>query len=59
MYSMVFLKNKFINLLFIFGCIGSLFLRPLEGGGPGGDYFTLRLCGLLIAVASLAVEHGS
>ena len=30
-----FLINLFINLLFIFGCIGSLFLRPLEGGGGG------------------------
>ena len=38
--------------IFIFGCIGSLLSLVAESGGHSS------LCGLLIAVASPAAEHG-
>ena len=44
--------------LFIFGCIGSLFLRAaFSSCGKWGLVF-VAVCGLLIAVASLVAELG-
>ena len=56
-YSFFFLINLFIHL-FIFGCVGSLWLcAALSSCGERGLLF-VAVRGLLIAVASLVVEHG-
>ena len=48
----------FIYLLFIFDCIGSSLLRvAFSSCGERGLLF-VAVCRLLIAVASLVVEHG-
>ena len=51
------LKKKLINYLFILGCIGSLLLHAgfLQLQRAGATL--VAVCGLLIAVASLVVEH--
>ena len=55
--SLLFL-NKFIYLLFIFGCIGSSLLHAaFSSCGERGLLF-VAVRGLLIAVASLVAEHG-
>ena len=53
----LFKINLFIHL-FIFGCVGSLRLRAaFSSCGERGLLF-VAVRGLLIAVASLVVEHG-
>ena len=55
----LFFLNKFIYFIyFTFGCIGSSLLRAgfLSCGERGLLFVAVR--GLLIAVASLVVEHG-
>ena len=48
---------KFI-CLFIFGYAGSLLLHGLFSNWGEQSLLSVVLCGLLIAVASLIVEHG-
>ena len=43
--------------LFIFGCVGSSFARAFSSCGERGLLFVAAR-GLLIAVASVAAEHG-
>ena len=50
----LFFLRKFY--LFIFGCVGSVAVRGLSLVAASGGCSSLR--GLLIAVASLSVEHG-
>ena len=57
---MVVIVRVFLNLfiyLFIFGCIGSSLHAAFSGCGERGLLFVVER-GLLIAVASLVVEHG-
>ena len=42
----------------IFGCVGSSLLRGLSLVAASGGYSLFAVCGLLIEVASLVVEHG-
>ena len=50
--------NLFILFILIFGCVGSLLLRgAFSSCGEQGLLF-VAVRGLLIAVASLVVEHG-
>ena len=49
-----FVSFCFFKYLFIFGCAESLLLCM----GLLGGYIRVAVCGLLTAVASLAVEHG-
>ena len=44
--------------LFIFGCVGSLLLHMGFSSCKEQGLPFLVVCGLLIAVASLVVEHG-
>ena len=54
----IFLKNKFICLFFIFGCVGSLLLCVgFSSCGERGLLF-VAVRGRLIVVASLVAEHG-
>ena len=52
-----FLK-KLINLLFIFGCVGSLLLRAAFSSCKEQGLLFVAVRGLLIAVASPVAEHG-
>ena len=52
-----FFKNLFM-CLFIFGCVGSSLLRGLFSSCGEQGLLFIVVHGLLIAVASLVVEHG-
>ena len=49
-------EDIFFYYLFIFGCTGSLSLRPFPGCSEHGLLFVL-VCELVNAVASLVAEH--
>ena len=53
----LFKKCNFVYL-FIFGCAGSLFVQGLSLVVASRGYSLVAGCGLLMAVASLVVEHG-
>ena len=44
--------------LFIFGCAGSSLLRGLSLVAVSRGYCLVVMCGLLVAMPSLVVEHG-
>ena len=56
----IFLKDGFLkNKLFIYlGCAGPSLLRGLSLVVVSRGYSLVVMCGLLIVVASLVVEHG-
>ena len=57
----VLVRLFFFNLLiyyYFLAALGLCFFAPWREGGLGEATFTLRLRGLLIAVASLVAEHG-
>ena len=59
MAELFFVFCGFLNLLFIFGCIESSLLRVgILWFRRAGSTLRCGACSLLIAVASLAVEHG-
>ena len=51
------LWKTFLIILFIFGCAGSLLLHGLSLAVAGQGYSLVVVCGLLIVVASIVVEH--
>ena len=58
-YSISFFKNKFIYLIYLFLAVLGLHCCAwaFSSCGERGLLF-VAVCGLLIAVASLVVEHG-
>ena len=51
------LWKTFLVILFIFGCAGSLWLHGLSLVVAGRVFSLIAVCGLLIVVASVGVEH--
>ena len=51
------LWKTFLIILFIFGCAGSLLLHGLSLAVADQGYSLVVVCGLLIVVASIVVEH--
>ena len=51
------IKRKMYFYFFIFGCVGSCCVRAFSSCGERGLLF-VAVCGLLIALASPAAEHG-
>ena len=49
----------FVNYLLIFGCAGSSLLTGFSLVATSGGYSLVAMHGLLIAVASLIVEHST
>ena len=47
-----------LKKMFIFGCAGPFLLRKVSLVALNESYSLGAMCGLLIAVASLNVEHG-
>ena len=52
------LQCFFIYIYFFFGCAGSVLPHRLFSGcGEQGGHSLVVMCGLLIAMASLVIEH--
>ena len=51
--------DLYSNLLFIYGCAGSLLLRGLSQVVVSRGYSLVAVCGLVIAVVSLVADPGS